>query len=97
MQLAEISSAHRRTLLQTWRGALADREFQQRCDAVLAKIVALGPIGSRDLCRTFGEQRMGRLAPVLSQLIKTGEILKRHDGRFDIPERWLSRLRVEIC
>lgn len=92
----ELSLKQRQGLVQTWREIWADRAFRNLCDVVLERIIALGPISTRDLCRSC-ELRLERLSPVLKHLVKAEQILKQPDGRFDLPARWLSRLRVEIC
>ena len=96
ISVTELSSAHRHALLQTWRAELAERIVRQRCEAVLARIVALGPISARELLRDFHGLRIERLAPILRDLIQSEQILKLRGGRFDIPDKWVSRLRVEV-
>ena len=94
---AELGGGHRQTILQTSRRALVDRQFQEQCQNLLAKILALGPISWRELCRTFEDQRLERWLPMLTHLVQTEQIVKHPDGRFDIPSRWLSKLQVQIC
>ncbi len=96
VSVTELSSARRHALLQTWRAELAERIVRQRCEAVLARIVALGPISARELLRDFHGLRIERLAPILRDLIQSEQILKLRGGRFDIPDKWVSRLRVEV-
>jgi hypothetical protein len=92
----ELALKQRLGLVRTWREVLAGRDSRKFCEVVLEKSTALGPIGTRDLCRSC-DARLERVSAALKHLLQAEQILKQADGRFEIPARWLSRLRIETC
>jgi hypothetical protein len=92
----EFSLKQRHDFMRTWREILVGRDIRQFCELVLEKVTALGPIGTRDLCRSC-DARLERVSAALKHLLQAEQILKQPDGRFEIPARWLSRLRIETC
>lgn len=93
--VAERYEKHRRAFVHTWQSELRQREFQELCQSVLSKIITFGPMEVRELCRRYDDMRASKLMPVLSHLIQTDQLVKSAN-RFDIPQRWLAKLRFEI-
>jgi hypothetical protein len=82
IELAELGTRARESLLQINAKGLAETEFHADCERVLGKIAAHGPISSKNLYRRIHGAKAEWIKPILAHLAEAEQITKLPDGTF---------------